>query len=96
MRGKSFITLLQIEDTVYVDDTKTSGANLEDIYQDDQEQEQEVEESPRSAGHSKLFSLTLTHGLYYKHISIVNNVSWIIRVLTVSDATTWSITNDHN
>jgi hypothetical protein len=29
-----------------------------------------------------------THGLYYKHITIVNDASRVIRMMIVSDATT--------
>jgi hypothetical protein len=40
--------------------------------------------------------LTETCGLYYKHTTIVNDAARVIRMMIVSDATTWSATYDHN
>jgi hypothetical protein len=39
---------------------------------------------------------TCPSGLYYKHITIVNEAFRVIRMTIVSDAATWSITNNRN
>ncbi len=43
---------------------------------------------------SVLFSLYI--GLHYKHITVVNDASRVIRMTRVSDATAWSVTYDRN
>ncbi len=35
-------------------------------------------------------------GLYYRNITNVNDTFSVIRMTIISDATTWSITYDHN
>jgi len=42
----------------------------------------------------KLGKNDVTCGLYNKHITIVNDASGVIRMAIVSDATTWSLTDD--
>jgi hypothetical protein len=37
-----------------------------------------------------------TCDLYYKHFTIVNDASRVIRMTIVSDSTTWSIDDNHN
>jgi hypothetical protein len=37
-----------------------------------------------------------TSDLYYKHITIINDAYRVIRIIIISDVTTWSITYDHN
>jgi hypothetical protein len=50
------------------------------------------------SGYKTFFSGTNkeSSGLYYKHITIVNDAARVIRITIVSDATTWSITYDRN
>jgi len=38
----------------------------------------------------------VTNGLYYKHITIINDPSKVLRMLLVSDAKTLSITYNSN
>ncbi len=38
----------------------------------------------------------LCSGLYYKHITIVNDASRVIRMAVKSDATTWSVAYNYN
>jgi hypothetical protein len=44
----------------------------------------------------KLARDKLTSGLYYKHITIVNDAARAIRMMIVRDATTWSVIYDRN
>ncbi len=43
---------------------------------------------------SDLFKRKKNCGLYYKHITIINDAASVIRMTIVSDATTWSVTYD--
>jgi hypothetical protein len=45
---------------------------------------------------SKEFKNIGHSGLYYKHITIVNDASRVVIMMIVSDATAWSITYDCN
>ncbi len=38
----------------------------------------------------------LCSDLYYKHITIVNDASRVIRMAVISDATTWSVAYNYN
>ncbi len=41
-------------------------------------------------------TIVITGGLYYKHTTIVNDASRVIRMTIVSDATILSVTYDRN
>jgi len=55
---------------------------------------------PGSAGSEKDLQVnlgpSLTCGLYYTHIRIINDASTVVRMTIISEATTWSITYDCN